>query len=177
MDEMTLVDYVNICEQLHIILGESTDSDDSTLPEAFEKHLEDQKIEIDRLLQDLDRVDEELNQAKLQALEANELTDKCRALVKQLRQEVHIKNEACHQKNLYLDALGHVWCSGGCEDGTGRYSGMPMEEAHVEYLERNAKRARQWWDAHQCKLHRGELERCNTCESRQTCVRIKIGTE
>jgi hypothetical protein len=74
-----------------------------------------------------------------------------------------------HRKNLELDALGRVWCSGGCEDGMNRYSRVEITEEQVAFLELNAKRARTYYNSRQCKLHRGKTERCSGCASEQEC--------
>jgi hypothetical protein len=98
-----------------------------------------------------------------------------RAHVERLAREVGKKDEACRRKDLYLDALGHVWCSGGCDGGTGCYSGIPMTEEGVAYLERNAARARKWFRSHECHEHRAEMERCADCGSRGECERMRGG--
>ena len=64
------------------------------------------------------------------------------------------KNEAFRRKNLWLDALGHVWCSGGCEGGMNRYGGGEVTEEQVRYLERNAERARTYLASRYCRFAR-----------------------
>lgn len=90
----------------------------------------------------------------------------------ELKRELRAKDLILHEKNMWLDALGHVWCSGGCDGGTGKYSGITMTEEGVAYLERNAVRARKWLRAYQCKHNRGHTEACSGCASFGECEQI-----
>lgn len=60
-------------------------------------------------------------------------------------------NEAVKTKNLALDALHHVWCSGGCVTGAHRFVHVPplpeVTEELVHEAEVNVRRLRQWFDA------------------------------
>lgn len=54
--------------------------------------------------------------------------------------------EALHKKNLALDALGYVWCSGGCDGGVHRNESREITEEHVVAAERNTTRMREWFE-------------------------------
>ena len=53
---------------------------------------------------------------------------------------------ALERKNKALDALHHVWCSGGCKVGMHRYDTPPITEEILLEAEREVKRMRQWWE-------------------------------
>ncbi len=70
------------------------------------------------------------------------------------RQSLHFLNQAAHYKNLALDALHYVWCSGGCPGGVCRYTESAVSEEIVQEAERNTRRLRTWWEARKSKLAR-----------------------
>jgi hypothetical protein len=52
-----------------------------------------------------------------------------------------------HRKNIQLDAMDWVWCSGGCEGGIHRYNDLPdLTEEMVLIAEENTKRLRRWYE-------------------------------
>jgi len=51
-------------------------------------------------------------------------------------------------KNKALDAMGYVWCSGGCEGGIYRYTEKKLTEDIVKEAEKNTKRLRSWYETH-----------------------------
>jgi hypothetical protein len=53
--------------------------------------------------------------------------------------------ERIRQLNMQVDALGRVWCSGGCTGGMRRHQGEPPTAAEVVFLVRNALRAVEWY--------------------------------
>lgn len=53
--------------------------------------------------------------------------------------------EEAHRRNLEVDALGRVWCDGGCAGGMHRYQTSPPTEGQIAFLVRNARRAIRWW--------------------------------
>ena len=65
--------------------------------------------------------------------------------VKSLKVELTCKNETLREKNLALDALCFVWCSGGCRKGVCRYSGKALTKQMVEAAEKNTRRMREWY--------------------------------
>lgn len=77
------------------------------------------------------------------------------------KQEVTYLNECLRKKNVALDAMFWVWCSGGCSGGMLYYSrgedkveiDVPTEITleMVEAAERNVKRMRQWYNNHKFK--------------------------
>lgn len=89
--------------------------------------------------------------------------------VERLKAEVTYKDRVLRQRTLEIDALGRVWCSGGCRSGMYWHSPEDVTEAQVRFLERNAERARQHFNARQCRLHRGQMEKCQSCRSREHC--------
>ena len=75
--------------------------------------------------------------------------------------ELTYLNEVLRKKNVALDAMVWVWCSGGCDGGTLSYSKdtdrveieVPTELTleMVEAAERNVQRMRQWYNNHAFK--------------------------
>ena len=74
--------------------------------------------------------------------------ERLREQLDRLRRELGNKDESLARKNRELDALHHVWCSGGCEGGVHRWQEKPLTLEIVEEAERNTKRLRQWWESH-----------------------------
>ena len=66
--------------------------------------------------------------------------------VSRQRHELRVKDETLHRKNILLDALGYVWCSGGCESGMYRHTDKMLTEEHLKAVERNTARLRAWYD-------------------------------
>lgn len=66
-----------------------------------------------------------------------------------LRKEIRAMQESLERKNLTLDALHYVWCSGGCSTGVHRYDGVEVTEALVLEAEHNTKRLREWFESFQ----------------------------
>ena len=73
-------------------------------------------------------------------------TDDRDETIKRLRREITHMREAAEERNRQLDALGIVWCSGGCPGGMLRYH--PDREVTAQMvadLWRNAGRAVTWY--------------------------------
>ena len=66
--------------------------------------------------------------------------------IKDLKQQIHHLNECLRVKNIALDAMNWVWCSGGCEGGVNRYIPNELTEEMVIAAEKNTKRLRQWYE-------------------------------
>lgn len=64
-----------------------------------------------------------------------------------LKREVRHCQDVLERKNRLLDALHCVWCNGGCESGTHRWSEKTITEEVVQDAERNTMRLRQWFEA------------------------------
>lgn len=62
--------------------------------------------------------------------------------LEKLRAEVRRLNECLREKNLELDAMHYVWCTGGCPDGAHRWTEDTLTEEVVARAERNVKRLR-----------------------------------
>lgn len=75
--------------------------------------------------------------------ELEDLKVKCKNQARQLT----IMQDSLARKNRELDALHMVWCSGGCPNGVHRFTDEPISQETVEFIERNAKRLRTWWNA------------------------------
>lgn len=60
--------------------------------------------------------------------------------------QLHIKDDALHEKNLLLDAMHMVWCDGACYRGVHRYEDRPVTEELVALAERNTARLRKWFN-------------------------------
>lgn len=65
----------------------------------------------------------------------------------ELKKQLQLKDEALHRKNLELDALHFVWCSGGCDGGVHRWVDERLTEETVIEAERNTKRLREYWES------------------------------
>jgi hypothetical protein len=66
--------------------------------------------------------------------------------VRTLRDEIHRKDEVLHRKNIELDAMHWVWCDGGCETGTHRFTEDDLTEEVVKAAESNTARLRRWFN-------------------------------
>jgi len=93
--------------------------------------------------------------------------ERLRAKIKKLQAEIGDKDSVLHGKNLALDALGYVWCSGGCKDGVFRYQGeCKLTSQQVSIVERNTIRLREWYEASKCKNARAtgaKMDKCDDC--------------
>lgn len=79
---------------------------------------------------------------------AQSQTTEERALIKTLRREIRIMQEAAEKRNLALDAMHFVWCDGGCETGVHRFDGEGPEAVTQEVVDaavRNTERLKTWW--------------------------------
>ncbi len=83
------------------------------------------------------------------------------------KKEIDRLNRILHEKNILLDLLGYVWCSGGCDTGVHRYHPtLELTEEQVQMIERNTQRLRQWFDNNRC--HKAQetntqTKHCTTC--------------
>lgn len=59
-----------------------------------------------------------------------------------LRNEIRVLNESLYRKNVLLDALHWVWCTGGCPRGVHRYTPGALTEEIVSAAELAVKRMR-----------------------------------
>jgi len=91
-----------------------------------------------------------------------------------LRREIEISQRASKRRSMELDALGVVWCSGGCDTGMGRYTKTEVTEEMVLFLERNAERARTHFNNRKCRVNRAKREECKTCQPKtfEQCKRL-----
>jgi hypothetical protein len=71
-----------------------------------------------------------------------------------LKSEIHRQNEAQRQKNIALDAMYYVWCSGGCDSGARRWLPNDVNEEIVKAAEVNTARLRTWWEMYKRKQAR-----------------------
>lgn len=112
---------------------------------------------------------EELREkCKNQKTEIEHLRKKCSILCR----EITDKDGVLLRKNRELDAVGFVWCSGGCEGGVFRYDDCTLAEDQVRLVERNTKRLREWLNNRKCREARDTgvpKEQCSDCRSKETC--------
>ena len=64
---------------------------------------------------------------------------------------IKILQDSLHEKNLALDAMGFVWCDGGCEGGIYRYNNKELTEEILKKAEQNVKRMRTWFENNRYK--------------------------
>jgi len=112
--------------------------------------------------------------------------DDLREQLRQLRLQVKLKDDVLHEKNELLDALGYVWCDGGCETGMFRFteppeaSFMKLTERQVSAVERNTIRLRNWFESRRCResqRHGGKkLEKCVGCRAEEQCEMTRSQT-
>lgn len=63
------------------------------------------------------------------------------------RKQIAHQIEAIKERNLAMDALHYVWCSGGCTCGVHRFTTVTkLTEEVVRAAELNTKRLRSWWE-------------------------------
>lgn len=91
-----------------------------------------------------------------------------------LRREITDNERVLHRKNKELDALGIVWCSGGCDGGMARYTKAEVTEEMVKFLERNAERARTHVNSRQCTTNRARREKCPVCQMFEQCKMLLV---
>lgn len=67
------------------------------------------------------------------------------AKVERLEHEIRNANRRNHERNVALDALHFVWCSGGCESGVHRFGEHPsLTEEIVRAAVSNTRQLVQW---------------------------------
>lgn len=71
--------------------------------------------------------------------------------IERLKAEVKQLNECLRRKNIALDAMHWVWCSGGCNGGVNRYIPEELTEEMVLAAEKNTCRLRKWYENHEFK--------------------------
>lgn len=79
----------------------------------------------------------------------NEL-EKSREHIRKLKEEVTEQRLALERRNQEVDALGRVWCDGGCSGGMDRYrkkgeAPPSVTPEQIAFLLRNARRAYSWY--------------------------------
>lgn len=79
-----------------------------------------------------------------------------REKISKYKQQITNLRCALHEKNLSLDALHYVWCSGGCNGGTHRWIPGKVTEELVMRAEANVKRLREWYANYQFKKKYGK---------------------
>lgn len=68
------------------------------------------------------------------------------------RKQITIQTQAIKDRNLAMDALHYVWCSGGCKCGVHRFTSLTtLTEEVVREAELNTKRLRQWWESNKVR--------------------------
>mgnify|MGYP003525006214 FL=1 len=74
--------------------------------------------------------------------------------IRDLRREIDNMRVAAERRNRQLDALGVVWCDGGCDGGMHRYSpDREVTAQQVADLVVNAGRAVDWFISHAGRVH------------------------
>lgn len=95
-----------------------------------------------------------------------------RLRVSRLKRQLSDSQQALRRKNLELDALGRVWCSGGCRTGMYEHSPDDVTAEQVRFLVNNALRAQQHYDSRHCNTRRGLREVCPSCTCYPSCVSL-----
>lgn len=88
--------------------------------------------------------------------------------IDRLKKEITDKNESLRKKNLELDSMHYVWCTGGCLDGTHRWDGGKLTREVLEKARRNVHRMGVWLDARDARErymeHREVMEKAREKE-------------
>lgn len=66
--------------------------------------------------------------------------------IEKLKKKIHELELQLHRKNVQLDALHWVWCSGGCTEGMHRWVPAQLTEEMVIEAEANTRRIREWFN-------------------------------
>lgn len=90
------------------------------------------------------------SEQKIELLEKE--LERAREHIRKLKEEVTVQREALERRNKEVDALGRVWCDGGCYGGMNRYRNYKeppnVTSGQVAFLLRNARRAYSWYVNH-----------------------------
>ena len=98
--------------------------------------------------------------------------------IRNLKAQIKSKDDTLHEKNLALDALGYVWCSGGCQGGVLRYDdNTEITEEQVRMVEQNTKRLRTWFDAKQCRKAQKKGISWAGCDNCRNCGLSRVGLQ
>ena len=81
----------------------------------------------------------------------DEIIQELQKQVVELRRQITHKDDVLMQKNIALDALHYVWCSGGCETGMHRNTDAVITEELVVEAERNTARMRRHLNNRYCR--------------------------
>ena len=92
---------------------------------------------------------DEVKMVTLPLDELERLKDKNREQARQIRN----LQESAVQRNLDLDAMHFVWCSGGCPGGVHRFNNdVVLTEEMILRAERSVKRLRSWYNTVKWRL-------------------------
>lgn len=84
----------------------------------------------------------EITRLRLELIEQISKTRKLVDVNTDLRRQLKIQNESLYRKNVLLDALHWVWCTGGCPKGVHRYTPGSLTEEIVSAAELAVRRMR-----------------------------------
>ena len=123
-----------------------------TLTEAAERKLDLSYPAVAKVVAGL-RAPETEKQKRLLILEKR---------IHEQRRQLEFQIEALKDRNLALDAMHYVWCSGGCYGGTHQKNHthplLPITEELVQEAERNTRRLREWFNANEYRKAREKEE-------------------
>lgn len=95
---------------------------------------------------------------------------------KELRRQLTNQSESNHMRNVELDALRYVWCSGGCKGGVHRFAAGEVTEEVVAAAERNTARLRSWFANKANRDARNSNPPCPESQAAQPPVSQGAGT-
>lgn len=70
--------------------------------------------------------------------------ERLKAKISAQARELTHKDAVLRDRSIALDAMGWVWCDGGCKGGTNRHGHSPLTEEMVQVAERNTARMKRW---------------------------------
>lgn len=101
----------------------------------------------------IDLKEMELRGLRTQVKNLTHELEQAKAKISKQRHALRWANDANRQRNIELDALRYVWCSGGCPTGVARWS-TPVTQEHVDAAVRNTERLVAWWKNYQYRQRR-----------------------
>lgn len=76
---------------------------------------------------------------------------KLKVKIRNLQKEVAIRDDKLRRSDRALDALGRVWCNGGCAGGVLRFQEEIITREEVLTAANNTKRLLIWWNNYAAK--------------------------
>lgn len=106
--------------------------------DVTERALHKERILLSAANEDLRRRGEEVARLREQCENLETLAERHRKEIRQAQVQAELRNRQ-------LDALGMVWCTGGCTGGMHRFTDAEVTESMIVDMATNVARAVTWW--------------------------------